>query len=277
MLWLAVLRQAGRGNRESLYNTVLLIEIIWHCLKSQHYFEDGQKPAEKVLCAFCSGQLFIRCFIFFTFIPFFSFFSGVWLPENDLSLWVFLSDLTLLFSHRLGILCLTHPPPLPFLSAESGSVQVLVSPPRSSSRSPLCSLTAEKPAAEWLDGTDPFPTHLRPLTEQRQEDQTLLQSEKTHLNHQRHSPRWQPTGSTNCDTWPTSPAPCTHSPLTPCGATPPLTCWPVATSLAGLGQTFPKKWLHCVSNRKQQLWLSATCFCEKRVFTEILFVFALRS
>lgn len=43
MLWLAVLRQAGRGNRESLYNTVLLIEIIWHRLKSQHYFEDRQK------------------------------------------------------------------------------------------------------------------------------------------------------------------------------------------------------------------------------------------
>lgn len=38
MLWLA-----GRGNRETLYNAALLIEIIWHRLKSLHYFEDRHK------------------------------------------------------------------------------------------------------------------------------------------------------------------------------------------------------------------------------------------
>lgn len=65
MLWLAVLWQAGRGNRETLYNKVLLIEIIWHCLKSLHYLEDRQKPGEKsaFLCFFNALFLFIIFFV----------------------------------------------------------------------------------------------------------------------------------------------------------------------------------------------------------------------
>lgn len=260
MLWLAVLGQAGRGNRETLYNTVLLIEIIWHCLKSLHYFEDRQKAGEKCCAPSVSllCQLFLQrfsFFIFFAFIPgaFFSVISGVALiAESDIFAWVVVTDLTSLLSH-----CRKWPDfgsciwPIIFLSPSF--LQNPDLPPCSSSLSPLCSQTAEEPAAEWLDGTGPFRTHLRPLTKTTQEEETIIESERTHLNHPQHFSRWQPTGSTNCVTWPSSPVPCTRSPLTPCGATPPLTYWPVATSLAGLGQIFPKRWLHCVSNTKQQL------------------------
>lgn len=234
------------------------------------------KTDRKVLCALCSCQLYSLLHLL-RFYSFFRFFfrcltSRKWYLLLSFSFWF---DFVVQPQTWYPVSNTPSSSSLPFCRVWvcSGAGPST----RSSFLSPLCSQTAEKPAAEWLDGTNPFPTHLRPLTEQRQEDGTILQSEKTHLNHQRRFSRWQPTGSTNCDTWPTSPVPCTHSPLTPCGATPPLTCWPVATSLAGLGQTFPKKWLHCVSNRKQQLWILATRFCEKCVFTEILFVFALRS
>lgn len=50
-----MLRLAGRGNRETLYNTALLIEIIWHRLKSLHYFEDRHKA--ETFCASCISQL----------------------------------------------------------------------------------------------------------------------------------------------------------------------------------------------------------------------------
>lgn len=62
MLWLAVLwqagwSQAGRGNRETLYNTVLLIEIIWYCLILLHYLEGREKTEEKPGFLLC--QLFL--------------------------------------------------------------------------------------------------------------------------------------------------------------------------------------------------------------------------
>lgn len=117
---------------------------------------------------------------------------------------------------------LTHLP-LPFFLAESGSPQFLV---------PWLQQLRQ---VEW-----PFRTLFRPLTTTRLEKEPVIR--RSHLS------EWQQTGSISCITWQSFPAPCTHSPLTPCGATPPLTSWPVATSLASLEQTFLKRWLHCVSN-----------------------------
>lgn len=100
-----------------------------------------------------------------------------------------------------------------------------------------------------LDGSSPCTTHLRPLNLGRRGSQrggvTLEAEIKQHCIN---SPPWPPTGSTSCDTWPSSPAPCTLLPLTPCAATRPLTFWPAATSSAASGQIFPKRWRHCVSS-----------------------------
>lgn len=261
MLWLAVLEkagysQAGRGNRETLYNTVLLIEIIWHCLKSLHYFEDRQKTWEKCF------YFFSALFLLFAFFVFFSSsglclwdISGivfviaifVWIVVINLTLGKFLTHYGLQDWHKLFSFLL-------FYRVWTSSGLGHVAPDLSSLlvSIPLTSLQPDGRAAsswEGLNGSSPLQTHCRPLTKKTKEEETLRQSEKTHPNQQQHFSRWQPTGSTKCVTWPAFLVPCTRLPLTPCGATPPLTCWPVATFSAGLGQTFPKRWLHCVSNK----------------------------
>ena len=92
------------------------------------------------------------------------------------------------------------------------------------------------------------------------EEETVTRAQRRRRNRQQRSPGWRPTGSTSCITWPSSPAPCTRSPLTPCAATPPLTFWPAATFSANLEQTFPKRWLHCVSNANRFLSKQMHCY-----------------
>lgn len=147
----------------------------------------------------------------------------------------------------LWFLYLTHHLSLPFFSAESRSPPLLFLP--------LTSLQPDgRGASGWVAGWHRPISNSPPAPDQDDAGRgNNNRVRENHLNHPQHFSRWQPTGSTNCVTWPSSPVPCTRSPLTPCGATPPLTYWPVATSLAGMGQIFPKRWLHCVSNTKQQL------------------------
>lgn len=232
MLWLA-----GRGNRETLYNTALLIEIIWHRLKSLHYFEDRHKA--ETFCASSISQL-CQLVLFPHFLSYcFSFvLFGCCSHYRKLCFWHFS--------------CWSNPSPFfsPFPSLQISS-GYLVSVSNLSA--------AEEPPAKWLNGSGLFPAHLRPLIETTQEEETTIQSEEKpparKPKKQQHFSWWPPTGSTNYVTWPSSPAPCTRSPLTPCGATPPLTCWPVATSLADSGQIFLKRWLHCVSNTTDLLFI----------------------
>lgn len=234
MLWLA-----GRGNRETLYSTALLIEIIWHRQKSLHYFEDRHKA--ETFCASSVSQLcrpvlfphFLSCRVSFVLFRCCSHY-------RKLCFWHFTW-----WSN-----------PSPFFSPFSLSCRAWIS--GVSSFCPLSLSAAEEPSAKWLNGSGPFPTHLRPLIETTQEEETIQPEKKSPARKpkkQQHFSQWPPTGSTNYVTWPSSPAPCTRSPLTPCGATPPLTCWPAATSLAGLGQIFPKRWLHCVSNTTGLLFI----------------------
>lgn len=173
MLWLAVLWQAGRGNRETLYNTVLLIENIWHCLKSLHYLEDGQKEGEKCLCfsapsnissslPFCSPS---SSSLFLSRVCFWGMSGIVLVTESD---WHFCLDCPNRFDLRWvrkpTVLCClvlvsnVSPPSSP---TDSGLAAVLrslahlalgLSPavlPSSASISPLCSPTAQRPAADW--------------------------------------------------------------------------------------------------------------------------------
>lgn len=224
-----------------------IISFLWMQTKS------GRKVLRSLCQLFLPGPLFIpHLFHFYSWSYFRCCFDyRTWCFCVNCFYWFDFFVKPLREMARLWPQYLTHPSSLPFFSAESGSGQVLVTWSLPLFFLPLTSVRpGSRGDSSWvvLNGIDPFTTRHRPLTNTTQEEETILQSQRSHLNRQHHFSWWQQTGSTNYVTWPSSPVLCTRSPLTPCGATPPLTYWPVATSLAGLGQTFPKRWLHCVSN-----------------------------
>ena len=57
---------------------------------------------------------------------------------------------------------------------------------------------------------------------------------------------WLPTGNGRWVRW-ASHLLSTRLPSTPCGATPPLTCWPIAACLGDSVPTCPERWRLCVS------------------------------
>lgn len=103
-------------------------------------------------------------FCFLTFFPavLVLFYSGVVLITESCVFDTLLADLT----HPLSF------PLFPLL--QSLDIWCLLLRPTVSNLS-----AAEEPSAKWLNGSGPFPTHLRPLIETTQEEETIQPEEKS--------------------------------------------------------------------------------------------------
>lgn len=200
--------QPGKRNRETLYSTVLLIEIIWHYTKSLDYLEDWQKLKKVVLCLCQQSSAVLFCHFLSLHICKIKWLCACgWrtLLGNNCVLFFFLQN-----------------------------------------------LTRQLPTSSWWS----LPWSCG-LPESERSWMALVSSRLTWGFRQRSHPSqlkhftslWRPTETIKCATWLASHVRCTRLPLTQWEATPPLTFWRAVTYLEDLERTFPKRWLHSVSNK----------------------------